>query len=90
VNGISVASKKVSVTINTTIMNENIDEIENIVELAKQLGTKRSIAAAHEYCNDKVSSTAEDKIRKTAIALNENETGRISNCQLNWLFESNG
>ena len=56
VRGISAAKEKVAVTINTTIMNENIDEIENMVYLAKELGTKISVAIAHEYCNAKASS----------------------------------
>jgi radical SAM family uncharacterized protein len=69
VRGISAAREKVSVTINTTIMAENIDEIENIVELAKELGTKISLAVAHEYCSAYVSSPADGKIPKVANKL---------------------
>jgi radical SAM family uncharacterized protein len=47
--GITEASKKVHVIINTTIMNENSHEIEDLVELAKGLGVKISVAIAHEY-----------------------------------------
>ena len=38
VRGISATKEKVAVTINTTIMAENIDEIESMVRLAKELG----------------------------------------------------
>ncbi len=69
VRGISAAREKVPVTINTTIMAENIDEIENIVELAKELGTKISVAVAHEYCNAYASSPADNKIPKVANKL---------------------
>ena len=69
VRGISAAKEKVSVTINTTVMAENIDEIENIVELAKELGTKISVAVAHEYCNANASSPADSKISKIANRL---------------------
>ena len=65
------AKKKVPVTINTTVMSENIDEIESLVELAKELGTKISIAVAHEYCNANVFSPAAGKIPKIAHRLME-------------------
>ena len=51
VEGINAAKEKVNVTINTTVMAENVDEVESLVELAKELGTKISVAVAHEYCN---------------------------------------
>ena len=35
IRGINAAKEKVAVTINTTVMAENIDEIESLVELAK-------------------------------------------------------
>ena len=69
--GISAAKEKVAVTINTTVMSENIDEIESMVELAKELGTKISVAVAHEYCNANASSPAADKIPKIAHRLME-------------------
>ena len=50
-SGIIAAAKKVPVTINTTIMAENLHEIEGLVKLAKELGVKISVALAHEYCN---------------------------------------
>ena len=69
VQGICAAKDKVAVTINTTIMEENIDEIESLVELARELGTKISVAVAHEYCNAHASSPATDKIPKIAHRL---------------------
>ena len=71
VRGINAAKKKVAVTINTTIMSENIDEIEDLVHLAKELGTKISLAVAHEYCNVNASSAALGKTSKIAHRLIE-------------------
>ncbi len=71
VQGISAAKEKVAVTINTTIMAENIDEIEDLVGLAKELGTKISVAVAHEYCNVNASSAAIGKTSKIAHRLIE-------------------
>ena len=69
IRGISATKEQVAVTINTTVMEENIDEMESLVELAKELGTKISIAVAHEYCNANASSPATDKIPKIAHRL---------------------
>ena len=71
VRGISAAKEKVDVTINTTIMAENVDEIESLVGLAKELGTKISVAVAHEYCNVNASSAATGKTSKIAHRLIE-------------------
>ena len=71
VRGISAAIEKASVTINTTVMAENIDEIEDLVCLAKELGTKISVAVAHEYCNVNASSAAIGKTSKIAHKLME-------------------
>ena len=71
VRGIIAAKEKVAVTINTTIMAENIDEIERMVSLAQELGTKISIAVAHEYCNINASSPASGKTSKIARRLVE-------------------
>jgi radical SAM family uncharacterized protein len=71
VEGISAAKSKVSVTINTTIMAENVNEIESLVGLAKDLGTKISIAVAHEYCNASASSPANGKVPKIVHRLIE-------------------
>ena len=53
VEGICAAKQKVPVTINTTVIAENVDEIEGVVELAKELGTKISVAGAYEYSKPK-------------------------------------
>jgi radical SAM family uncharacterized protein len=71
VEGICAAKKRVPVTINTTVMAENVDEIESLVELAKELGTKISVAVAHEYCNASTSSDVNGKIPKVAHRLVE-------------------
>ncbi|MGA3061337.1 MAG: PTO1314 family radical SAM protein [Candidatus Bathyarchaeia archaeon] len=71
VRGISAAKEKVAVTINTTIIAENVDEIESLVGLAKELGTKISVAVAHEYCNVNASSAATGKTSKIAHRLIE-------------------
>jgi MoaA/NifB/PqqE/SkfB family radical SAM enzyme len=71
VRGICAAKEKVIVTINTTVMAENIDEIEDVVGLAKELDIKISVAIAHEYCNANASSPAADKIPKIAHRLVE-------------------
>ena len=70
-DGICAAKEKANVTINTTVMAENIDEIESLVGLAKELGTKISVAVAHEYCNVHSSSPADGKIPKVALRLVE-------------------
>jgi radical SAM family uncharacterized protein len=69
IRGINAAKEKVAVTINTTVMAENIDEIESLVRLAKKLGIKISVAVAHEYCNANTSSPASNKIPKIARKL---------------------
>jgi MoaA/NifB/PqqE/SkfB family radical SAM enzyme len=69
--GINAAKRKCSVTINTTMMAENVDEIESLVKLAKELGTKISLATAHEYCSTDVSLAVIDRIPKIAYRLIE-------------------
>jgi MoaA/NifB/PqqE/SkfB family radical SAM enzyme len=71
VRGIGAAKEKVAVTINTTVMAENVDEIDSMVELARELGTKISVAVAHEYCNANASSPADSEIPKIAHKLME-------------------
>jgi MoaA/NifB/PqqE/SkfB family radical SAM enzyme len=61
--GITEASKKVQVIINTTIMNENIHEIEDLVRLAKELGVKISVAIAHEYYETDASTPDRRRIK---------------------------
>jgi radical SAM family uncharacterized protein len=71
VRGIMASREKVSVTINTTIMAENIHEVEDLVKLAKELDTGISVALAHEYCNAKASAPASREIRDLAEKLIE-------------------
>jgi MoaA/NifB/PqqE/SkfB family radical SAM enzyme len=61
VAGISAAEGKCPITINTTMMAENVDEIERLVMLAKELGAKISVAAAHEYCSANTSLASIDR-----------------------------
>ncbi len=69
--GITASREKASVTINTTIMAENVHEIEDLVKLAKELDVKISVAVAHEYCNTRASAPANHEIRKIAGNLAE-------------------
>ena len=69
--GITEASKKVSVIINTTIMDENIDEIEDLVELAKGLDVKISVAVAHEYYEAEASTPGRLRISEVSGKLVE-------------------
>ncbi len=71
VRGITASREKVSVTINTTIMAENIHEIEDLVMLAKELGIRISVAVAHDYCNARASAPARQEIRDVAGKLVE-------------------
>ncbi|HSQ48919.1 MAG TPA: DUF3463 domain-containing protein, partial [Candidatus Deferrimicrobiaceae bacterium] len=71
VKGISAASRKIPVAINTTIMAENINDIEDLVKLAKELDVKISVAVAHDYCNGKVTETASQEISEIAEKLVE-------------------
>ena len=71
VEGIASASQRVPVTINTSIMAENLNEIENMVKLAKELNTKISVAMTHEYCNTLVASPTKKEISKIARKLIE-------------------
>ncbi len=66
IRGITAAARKVPVTINTTIMAENLYEIEDLVKLAKELNTKISVAVAHEYCNATASAPTAKEIVEIA------------------------
>src|SRR4030043_488978 len=66
VRGIMASREKVSVTINTTIMAENIHEIEDLANLAKDLDVRISVAVAHEYCNVEASAPASHEIKEIA------------------------
>ena len=69
IRGITAAAQKVPVTINTTIMGENLHEIEGIVKLAKELNVKISVAIAHEYCNAQASTPTAKEIAAIAAKL---------------------
>ncbi len=69
--GITASRDKVSVTINTTIMAENIYEIEDLVKLAKELDVKISVATAHDYYYAKASAAKSQEIKEIAGKLVE-------------------
>jgi radical SAM family uncharacterized protein len=69
--GIAAAKEKVPVTINTTIMAENLHEIEDIVLLAKELGVKISLSVAHKYYNIEASAPNPAETMKVARKLVE-------------------
>ena len=71
IEGITASKGKVSVTINTTIMTDNLYEIEDMVELAKELGVGISVAAAHDYCDANVSAPTAGETTKIARRLIE-------------------
>ncbi len=71
IKGINAAYQKIPVAINTTIMAENIHEIEDLVKLAKELDVKITVAVAHDYYNDKVFAPANQEISDVAGKLVE-------------------
>jgi len=71
VRGITASRAKAPVTINTTIMAENIHEIEDLVKLAKELDARISVAVAYQYCNAEASAPASHEIREIAGKLVE-------------------
>jgi MoaA/NifB/PqqE/SkfB family radical SAM enzyme len=71
IKGINAASQKVPITINTTIMAENIHEILDLVELAKQLNVKISVAVAHDYGNCKALAPNSQEVSDVAGKLVE-------------------
>ena len=88
IEGIVASNEKVSVTINTTIMADNLHEIEDIVKLARELDTGISVAVAHEYCNADASAPTADETAKVARKLIEMKEKGISSCEFNQLFQS--
>ena len=66
IRGITAAAQKIPVTINTTIMSENLGEIEDLVKLAKEVNARISVAIAHDYCNSKASTPTEKEIQAIA------------------------
>jgi MoaA/NifB/PqqE/SkfB family radical SAM enzyme len=71
IEGIIASKGKVSVTINTTIMSENLHEIEDMVKLAKELDTGISVSVAHEYCNANASAPTAEETTEIAKKLVE-------------------
>ena len=69
IKGIVASREKASVTINTTIMAENLYEIEDMVRLAKELNTRMSVAVAYEYDNACASAPAAGEVAETAKKL---------------------
>jgi MoaA/NifB/PqqE/SkfB family radical SAM enzyme len=69
--GITAAKRKVSVTINMTIMADNIHEVEDTVKLAKDLGVRIVLSETHEYPNTEASAPQADEIKKVAKQLIE-------------------
>jgi MoaA/NifB/PqqE/SkfB family radical SAM enzyme len=66
VRGIIASRQHASVTINTTIMAENVHEIEDLVKLAKDLDVRISVAVAHEYCNAEASAPTSHDVKEVA------------------------
>lgn len=71
VKGITSAKSKVSIRINTTIMADNIHEVEDMVELAKDLGVKIVFSVAHVYRDVEESAAQASEIKKVAKRLIE-------------------
>jgi radical SAM family uncharacterized protein len=71
IGGIKAAAQKVPVTINTTVMAENLDEIEDMVNLAKNLNVRISVAITHGYSNATMSAPTLKEIVKVAGKLIE-------------------
>lgn len=71
IEGITAAKSKVSITINTTVMADNIHEVEDIVKLAKDLGVRIVLSVAHEYHNIEEPAAQANEIKKVAKRLIE-------------------
>jgi MoaA/NifB/PqqE/SkfB family radical SAM enzyme len=71
VEGIDAAKEKVSVIINTTIMADTIDEVEDLVLLAKDLGVRIVFSLAHEYHSVDASAPQVEETKKLAKRLIE-------------------
>jgi len=69
IEGIIASKGKVSVTINTTIMTENLHEIDDMVKLAKELNTGISLAVSHEYYNADASAPTVEETTEIAKKL---------------------
>ncbi len=71
VEGINAAKGKVSVTINTTLMADNLHDVEGLVRLARDLGVKIVLSVGHEYRSADASAPQTAEIRKVAKELIE-------------------
>ena len=71
VEGITAAKNKVSITINMTVMDYNVHEVEDTVKLAKDLGVKIVLSVAHEYHSIDASAPQANEIKKVAKQLIE-------------------
>jgi MoaA/NifB/PqqE/SkfB family radical SAM enzyme len=71
VEGIDAAKKKVSIIINTTMMADTINEAEDIVMLAKELGVRIVFSIAHEYHSVDASAPQVEETKKVAKRLIE-------------------
>ncbi len=71
VEGINAAKEQVSITINMTLMSENLSEVEEMVKLAKDLGVKIVFSVAYGYHSADASAPRADEIKKVAKQLLE-------------------
>ncbi|MGA3112747.1 MAG: PTO1314 family radical SAM protein [Candidatus Bathyarchaeia archaeon] len=71
VDGINAAKERVSITINMTLMSENLSEVEEMVKLAKDLGVKIVFSLAYGYHSTDASAPKADEIKKVAKQLLE-------------------
>lgn len=71
VEGIDAAKEKASITINTTVMADTIDETEDIVNLAKDLGVRIVLSIAHDYNSVDASAPKVEDTEKLAKRLIE-------------------
>ncbi len=71
IRGIIASNEKVSVTINTTILADNLHEIEDMVKLAKELDVGIFVAGAYNYCNADASAPTPNEIMQIAHKLIE-------------------
>ena len=69
--GITAAKGKASVTINTTIMADNVHEIEDLVKFAKDLGVRIVLSVSHEYHGVEAPAAQTGEIKKVALRLIE-------------------
>jgi len=69
IRGVAAATQRVPVTINTTIMEENLNEIEDMVRLAKELDAGISVSVAHEYSDAEASAIKAHEVAEIARKL---------------------